>query len=167
MRNIYALLAVGLLSSTAQADPPKLGHWVSDHPITICDSEAQIQEFVAASQAQGNGFQTVYEKYNPPGAPPILDKWGEPTCLVAPPGGSGEVITVRPPQTMWFGSIFATVATAELKASDTHTIWVLYNVGPVNDVKPSSMPPKGIDEDGRSYILFEPQKIPWLWMIGA
>lgn len=162
MRNIFGLLVAGLLSSTATASPPPADYYGGFNGYYfICDSQEQA---TAIAQAGKDGADAVMAKFREYYA--LKNEKGESACGYQQLPGAwqvGERIEFGPikygkdnhPATAWILHI----GNADM------ALWMLY-ADTIEGVKPSSMPPSG-REGKRSYILYEPNPVPWLWMFGA
>lgn len=149
---VALVIAVGVPGASL-ANPPAIGHWVGDKPITLCDTKEQVDMLIAAGKEKGNGFAIAYGIFYSK-----VNELGERTCVVLPPG-TGNVTALGEPEVMWFGDVQANVITAELTGNQGRKYWLLYNTG--NITQPSSTPPAlRFDAPGRNarYIILEP---PW------
>ena len=127
-----ALLAACGAAVPANADPA-VGVWRTEHPVMVCNTEEQVDSIIAAGQEQGIGaYQRFVELQS------TIDEYGESTCALVSRPATLNIVTIREPQTVWWQTDHAVVATFEITYKEERTLWGIQTIGAVETVTPSN-----------------------------
>jgi hypothetical protein len=127
-----ALLTASGAAVPANADPA-VGEWSTEHNVMVCNTEEQINSIIAAGQEQGIGAYQRFAELES-----TIDEHGEPTCALVSSPTTLNVVTIREPQTVWWQTEHAIVATFEIAYKEDRTLWGIQTIGEVETVFPSN-----------------------------
>ena len=120
-----ALLTAWGTAVPAKADPA-VGVWRTEHGVMVCNTEEQVNSIIAAGQEQGIGaYQRFAELQS------TIDKYGESTCALVSRPATLNIVTIREPQTVWWQTEHALVATFEIAYKEERTLWGIQTIGEV------------------------------------
>ena len=137
MRYQVTFLTAALLAACGAAVPanadPAVGAWRTEHTVMVCNTEEQVDSIIAAGQEQGIGAYRRFAELQS-----TIDEYGESTCALVSGPATLNIVTTREPQTVWWQTEHAIVATFEIAYKEDRTLWGIQTIGEVETVFPSN-----------------------------